>query len=592
MGYAIRFEDCTSSATKIKYMTDGLLLREALVDPELSSYSAIILDEAHERVLNTDVLFGLLKALAARRPDLKLLVTSATLDAVKFSAYFHHCPVFTIPGRTYPVELLYTKQPEADFLEGAVTAALQVHANEPPAGDILVFLTGQDEIEHACQRLKALWRAHAQQGETARLPDLVVLPIYSSLPPEQQHRIFEPAPPRSRKVIVATNIAETSVTIDGVGYVIDCGFVKQKMYDPKLGLESLTVTPISKAAAKQRAGRAGRTGPGKCYRLYTEAAWAAEMLPDPLPELRRANLGNVVLTLKAMGIADLLQFDFLDPPDPRSLVEAMAMLHGLGALDDDGGLTAAGRQMAEFPLEPMLARTLIAACELGCAAEVLTITAMLSAGNVFFRPKAKQLEADACKAQFTHPDGDHATYLSVYRRWERAHYASSWCYSNFVNLRVMLQARDVRGQLSDLLRRFKLPLDSSGGAPHLVAKAFCSGYFLRVARRARDGYVTLSASNAAVYVHPSSVFFNSPEAPAWVVYHEVVLTSREYMRDVLAVNPRWLPEVAPGYFALRGLAALPGPAKDRTLRFFSPWDSYATPSTPSAGLDSGPGAAS
>ena len=550
VGYAIRFDECTSSQTRIKYMTDGLLLREALIDKELSAYSVIILDEAHERVINTDVLFGLLKQLVAVRRDLKLIVTSATLDAEKFSAYFYRCPIFTIPGRTYPVEMLYVKEPEADFVESAVLTALQIHANEAADGDILVFLTGQDEIETVCQRLKAQWRLHEQRGETSGLKDILVLPIYSSLPPELQGRIFEPAPINARKIIVATNIAETSVTIDGVRYVVDSGFVKQKVYDPKMAMDSLAVTPISKAAAKQRAGRAGRTGPGKCYRLYTEAAWAAEMLQDSVPELCRANMGHVVLTLKAMGIDDILGFDFLDAPPPQAFVEAMASLHGLGALDDNGHMTQTGRRMAELPLPPMLSKMLLASCDLECSAEMLIVTAVLAAGNVFYRPKDKQQQADARKAAFMHPDGDHLTYLTLYRSWEQARFAPSWCYTNYVNLRTMRQAKDICGQLAEFMRRFKLPLVSSPKQLSLVRKAVCMGYFSHVAKKARDGYVTLSANRTVVYVHPSSGFFNDPSAPNWVVYHELVLTSKEYMRDVLAVSPHWLPEVAPSYFAI------------------------------------------
>ena len=258
-----------------------------------------------ERTIHTDVLFGLLKSLLRKRQEFKLIVTSATLDAEKFSRYFFDCPIFTIPGRTFPVEILYCKEPEPDYLEAALITVMQIHLSEP-AGDILVFLTGQEEIDTCAEvlysRMKAL-------GDLA--PELIILPVYGALPSEMQSRIFEPAPPGSRKCVIATNIAEASLTIDGIYYVVDPGFCKQKVFNSKLGMDSLMVTPISAASARQRAGRAGRTGPGKCYRLYTEAAYLTEMMPSSIPEIQRTNLGNVVLQLKAMGINDLLGFDFM-----------------------------------------------------------------------------------------------------------------------------------------------------------------------------------------------------------------------------------------------------------------------------------------
>ena len=373
VGYTIRFEDCTSPETLIKYMTDGMLLRECLIDPDLQTYSCIMLDEAHERTIHTDVLFGLLKQAVQKRAELKLIVTSATLDAVKFSQYFFEAPIFTIPGRTFPVEILYTREPETDYLDASLITVMQIHLNEPP-GDILLFLTGQEEIDTACE---ILYERMKSMGPD--VPELIILPVYSALPSEMQTRIFEPAPPGSRKVVIATNIAETSLTIDGIYYVVDPGFVKQKVYNSKTGMDSLVVTPISQAQAKQRAGRAGRTGPGKTYRLYTERAYRDEMLATPVPEIQRTNLASTVLQLKAMGINDLLNFDFMDAPPVESLIMALEQLHSLSALDDEGLLTRLGRRMAEFPLEPSLSKMLIMSVHL-----VIEIAQLLTSQDFVF----------------------------------------------------------------------------------------------------------------------------------------------------------------------------------------------------------------
>lgn len=311
VGYSIRFEECSGPKTFVKFLTDGMLLREAMGDSTLARYSVIILDEAHERTLATDVLFGLLKEILPKRPDLKLVVMSATLEAEKFQEYFLDAPLMRVPGRTFPVEIFYTQQPERDYLEAAVRTVAQVHRCEPP-GDVLLFLTGEEEIEDACRRIN---------GEAARMLEegtagpIKVVPLYSTLPPHQQQRIFDAAPeaavpggPPGRKVVVSTNIAETSLTIDGIVYVVDPGFSKQKVYNPRVRVESLLVSPISRASAHQRAGRAGRTRPGKCFRLYTEASFKRDLQEQTYPEILRSNLGSVVLQLKKLGIDDLVSF--------------------------------------------------------------------------------------------------------------------------------------------------------------------------------------------------------------------------------------------------------------------------------------------
>jgi ATP-dependent RNA helicase DHX8/PRP22 len=541
VGYTIRFEDCTSPATRIKYMTDGMLLRECLLDASLSGYSVLMLDEAHERTIHTDVLFGLLKKALGGRPDLKLIVTSATLEAEKFSTYFNDCPIFTIPGRTFPVEILYTKAPEPDYLDAALLTCMQIHLTEP-AGDILLFLTGQEEIDTSAEILFERMRALG-----SGVPELLILPVYSALPSEMQSRIFDPAPPGSRKLVLATNIAETSLTIDGIFYVVDPGFAKQKAYNPKLGMDSLVVTPISQAAARQRAGRAGRTGPGKCFRLYTEEAYASEMLPSSIPEIQRTNLANTVLTLKALGINDLLRFDFMDPPPLQSMLTAMEGLYNLGALDGDGFLTRLGRQMAEFPLEPPLAKMLIYSSTAGCSQEAVTIIALLTAQNVFFRPKDRQALADARRARFAHPDGDHLTLLTVWQAAEKHAFATQWCYDNFIQARSIKRAQDVRRQLVGIMDRYKQPLRSCGRNWDRIRLALCAGFFTHIARKdPHDNSYRTLVDNQQIFLHPSSALFQRP--PEWVLYHELVLTTREYMREVSAIDPKWLTKVAPTFF--------------------------------------------
>ena len=557
VGYTIRFEDCTSPETRIKYMTDGMLQREILLDPDLKKYSVIMLDEAHERTIATDVLFGLLKKTLKRRPDLKVLVTSATLDAEKFSEYFNNCPILTIPGRTFPVEIMYSREPESDYLDAALVTVLEIHLKEP-AGDILLFLTGQEEIDTSCEilyeRMKALGPS---------VPELIILPVYSALPSDMQSKIFEPAPPGSRKVVIATNIAETSITIDGIYYVIDPGFVKQNAYDPKLGMDSLVVTPISQAQAKQRAGRAGRTGPGKCFRLYTEAAFQSEMLPTSIPEIQRQNLSTTILMLKAMGINDLLHFDFMDPPPTNTMLTALEELYALSALDDEGLLTRLGRKMADFPMEPTLAKVLIASVEIGCSDEILSIVAMLSVQTVFYRPKEKQQQADQKKAKFHDPHGDHLTLLNVYNGWKQSKFSNPWCFENFIQARNMRRAQDVRQQLVSIMERYKHQVVSCGRNTMKVRQALCSGFFRNAARKdPQEGYKTL-IEGTPVYMHPSSALFGKPAEH--VIFHTLVLTTKEYMHCTTGIEPKvsccvyyrsgpaanasqWLVEAAPTFF--------------------------------------------
>ncbi|KAH9722091.1 RNA helicase [Citrus sinensis] len=524
VGYSIRFEDCTSEKTILKYMTDGMLLREILSEPNLESYSVLMVDEAHERTLSTDILFGLLKDLIKFRSDLKLLISSATLDAEKFSDYFGSAPIFKIPGRRYPVEIHYTKAPEADYIDAAIVTVLQIHVTQSP-GDILVFLTGQEEIETADEILK-----HRTRGLGSKIAELIICPIYANLPTELQAKIFEPTPEGARKVVLATNIAETSLTIDGIKYVIDPGFSKVKSYNPRTGMESLLVHPISKASAMQRAGRSGRTGPGKCFRLYTLHNYHKDMDDNTVPEIQRTNLANVVLILKSLGIDDLVNFDFIDPPPEEALLKALELLFALSALNKLGELTKVGRRMAEFPLDPMLSKMIVASDKYKCSDEIITIAAMLSVGNsIFYRPKDKQVHADNARMNFHLGNvGDHIALLRV---------------------RSMKRARDIRDQLEGLLERVEIEVTSNLNDLDAIKKAITSGFFPHSAKLQKNGSYWTVKHPQRVHIHPSSGL--AQVLPRWVVYHELVLTTKEYMRQVTELKPEWLVEIAPHYYQLK-----------------------------------------
>ncbi|RZF39395.1 hypothetical protein LSTR_LSTR000916 [Laodelphax striatellus] len=544
VGYAIRFEDCTSEDTVIKYMTDGILLRESLREADLDNYSAIIMDEAHERSLSTDVLFGLLRDVVARRHDLKLIVTSATMDAGKFSTFFGNVPTFTIPGRTFPVELFFSKNPVEDYVDAAVKQALQIHL-QPTEGDILIFMPGQEDIEVTCEVLAE------RLTEIDNAPQLSILPIYSQLPSDLQAKIFQRSPEGLRKCVVATNIAETSLTVDGIMYVVDSGYCKLKVYNPRIGMDALQIYPISQANSNQRSGRAGRTGPGQCFRLYTERQYKDELLVTTVPEIQRTNLANTVLLLKSLGVQDLLQFHFMDPPPQDNILNSLYQLWILGALDHTGTLTPLGRQMAEFPLDPPQCQMLIVSCQMKCTADILIIVSMLSVPSIFYRPKGREEEADSVREKFQVPESDHLTFLNVYNQWKQNNYSANWCNEHFIHIKAMRKVREVRQQLKDILVQQKIEVVSCGSDWDIIRKCICSAYFHQAARLKGIGEYVNCRTGMPCHLHPTSALFGMGFTPDYVVYHELIMTAKEYMQCVTAVDGQWLAELGPMFFSVK-----------------------------------------
>ncbi|KAK3086642.1 hypothetical protein FSP39_021298 [Pinctada imbricata] len=544
VGYAIRFEDCTSENTIIKYMTDGILLRESLRESDLDNYSAVIMDEAHERSLNTDVLFGLLRDVISRRHDLKLIVTSATMDATKFSTFFGNVPIFTIPGRTFPVDVLFSKGVVEDYVDAAVKQALQIHLTGMP-GDILIFMPGQEDIVVTCELIAE------RLGELDEAPPLAILPIYSQLPSDLQAKIFQKAPDGVRKCVVATNIAETSLTVDGIMFVVDSGYCKLKVFNPKIGMDSLQIFPISQANANQRSGRAGRTGPGQCYRLYTSRQYKDEMLMTTVPEIQRTNLANVVLLLKSLGVQNLLQFHFMDPPPQDNILNSMYQLWILGALDNTGSLTPLGRSMVEFPLDPALSKMLIISLDMECSAEILIIVSMLSVPAIFYRPKGREEDSDNAREKFQVPESDHLTYLNVYQQWKRNAYGATWCNDHFIHIKAMRKVREVRQQLKEIMDQQKMDLISCGNEWDIVRKCICSSYFHQAARLKGIGEYVNVRTGMPCHLHPTSALFGMGYNPDYIVYHELIMTTKEYMQCVTAVDGQWLAELGPMFYSIK-----------------------------------------
>ncbi|KAL9615257.1 MAG: hypothetical protein Q9167_000351 [Letrouitia subvulpina] len=654
VGYSVRFDNSTSSNTRIKFLTEGMLLQEMLRDPWLTAYSAVIVDEVHERGVNVDLVMGFMRDMVTSKVEgrggvpLKVGVMSATLSAEGLVEYFEagynrrtmtgsipanvsendeeeeeeaewsgisssenedlqqkgnkknkpslmngtrcdslkhadgaglaakengifahgshdpvplveclttsgstHVATCYIEGRQYPVKVMYSQEPVQDFVDAALRTIFQIHYKEPMPGDILVFLTGQATIES----LENLVKEYAM-GMGPDVPEILVLPLFAALPQSIQQRIFQPAPPRTRKVILATNIAETSVTVSGVRFVVDCGKSKLKQFRTRIGLDSLLVKPISKSAATQRRGRAGREAPGQCYRLYTEKDYLA-LQSSNTPEILRCDLSQAILNIKARGVSNITNFPFLDKPPREALEKALVQLYQLKALDEKGAISEIGLQIAKLPLTVSLGRVLLAAAEskFDCVAEVIDIISCLSVENVFLSLNTEEREeqAQAARRDLYRREGDHLTLLATIRAYEAENTnRKMWAEKHFVSHRAMQAIMDIRKQLRSHCEKGRL-LDRSredndqaltAECATKILKCFLTGFASNIARLVPDGTYKTIAGNQTVAIHPSSgLFGRKTEA---IIYNEFIFTNRSYARGVSAIQMDWIGEVLGG----------------------------------------------
>ncbi|RPA78149.1 P-loop containing nucleoside triphosphate hydrolase protein [Ascobolus immersus RN42] len=605
VGYSVRFDaNFDNRRTKIKFLTDGMLLQEMLTDPLLSRYSCVIVDEAHERSIGSDLILGFLKTLVKpggeRENALKVVVMSATVEVEKMARFFmrgidsaipaegweegtEKVGVCKVEGRMYPVETLYTPSPVQDYLDAALRTIFQIHYAEPLPGDILCFLTGQEEIE----TLERIVNEYAKEMDKS-VPKLLVLPLYAALSPQDQTTIFNPTPHRTRKVILATNIAETSITIPGICHVIDPGKVKTRQYRPTLGLESLLATPVSKSSALQRKGRAGREREGKCWRLYPQRVFD-DLEENAKPEILRADVSSSLLTLKARGVTDVATFEFVDRPSKASILRGLEQLYYLEALDQTGNITPLGIEMSKLPLVPSLARALLEAKKRDVLDEVIDIVACLSTDNILLNPTSEEQREECAAARAAlEPvggSGDHVFFLACLRGWlgREKEERGAWAKRHWLSGRRLRMAADVRKQLYGMLkvpvpktdkvereeaeekakrsnRVVRGPEDSEdedgevdGMASETIRidprtneailKSLLKGYVTNTARLGPDGkYRTLFGGQQEIAIHPGSVLAARERRPACVLYGEFVFTTRGWGRVVSEVEEGWVVE--------------------------------------------------
>ena len=543
VGYAVRFSDQTGDSTLVKVMTDGLLLAEIHRDRRLERYDTIIIDEAHERSLNIDFLLGYLKTLLPKRPDLKVVITSATIDTDRFSEHFEDAPVIEVSGRTYPVEVRYRplddpEQPEPrDQTQGICDAVEELFTEGN--GDILVFCSGEREIRDAADALNDM-----------TLPHTEVLPLYARLPAAEQHRVFRSH--KGRRVVLATNVAETSLTVPGIRYVVDAGTARISRYSRRTKVQRLPIEPVSQASANQRAGRCGRLGPGVCIRLYDEDDYAAR--PEfTEPEIQRTNLASVILQMAARDLGEIETFPFLDPPDSRAIRDGIARLVELGAIkpEHESGrqrLTRLGRQLADLPIDLRLARIIIEANRTASLREILIIVSALAIQDPRERPVEKQTQADQAHARFRDEDSDFYSwlhlweYLSEERRARSSSQFRRLCRNEYLNYRRIREWQDLRAQLRDVTKEIGLTANRRPAEREVVHRTLLTGLLSNVGNKDANSYEYRGARSSRFSINPGSTLFK--RSPEWVMAAELVETTRLWARGVASVQPEWIEAAA------------------------------------------------
>ena len=534
VGYTMRFEDRTDEQTVIKIMTDGILLQELKGDRTLSRYSVLMVDEAHERSLNIDFILGMLKGILRQRPEFRAIISSATINVEVFSEYFDGCPVVSIDAPMYPVELIYSPpkiEGDHESLIASVRDIVSGIMRKGAKGDILIFLQGELSIKDCVQML----------AELDTREELAILPLYGRLSHEDQTRVFLDFPGK-RKVIVATNIAETSVTIDGVVHVIDSGLAKMNFYSPKTFTESLVETPVSKASCNQRRGRAGRTAPGVCYRLYAHKDYDSRPMYT-VEEIKRTDLSEVVLRMAELGIRDFESFDFLSPPGQEGIRAAVDTLRLLDALDEERALTETGQLMCQFPILPKHARMIVEAIRAypSVIAEVIIAATFLSVNSPFLLPAGEELEARRAHHSFRDPLGDFVSYQRIYEAFTRAANKARFCENHYLELRTMNEIINIEGQLQEIVSKIGVPIGSGGPWDDYLC-AISRGLIQFVCERTGRGiYRSLTADK--IQIHPGSLMFR--ESPPYIVAGEIVRTSRMYARSVSPLRKQLLAAISP-----------------------------------------------
>ncbi|CAE7284327.1 DHX8 [Symbiodinium natans] len=595
VGYHVRFLNRTSRETVLKYMTDGMLVRESAWESAegqghhsgLRACSIVVLDEAHERSIDTDILLGLVKQALEKGepPDLRVVVMSATIHAAPFVDFFggsKEVHLLKVPGRQHAVQLYYTPSPEPDILEAAMLAVLQLHVTRP-AGDVLVFLPGQEEIDGLQRLLEEKQDVLAKQRQdhpekrilevsgdqpgafaTHAWPtfqtvlNIFVRPIYAALPFEQQEQVFEATPPGCRKVVLATNIAETSITIPGIRYVVDTGIMKLKMCHPQTGIEMLRTVETSQASAIQRAGRAGREAPGEVFRLYVESDYQKMPVQTPA-EILRLEMASVYINLKALGISKIASFPLVDRPSREALEKAAHFLCRIGALDSRDALTDLGRKLAAVPVHPMYAYCLHVSLEFECVAEILSIVALMSADAQIFTTSKKQR---AQQAKPFHEDGDHLSLLSAFSQWRKEKKPKAYAAENSLSHSALEKAETIRKQLKERMQQaWHANISSCGGPKNWVVVKRCllKGLFLQTAMRDEVNQTTYRTllSRQEAKLHPSSVLHRRQPSPPCVVYSELVMTSKSYLRTVTEASVLFHPTPQSTPIHLRKLSENP-----------------------------------